>query len=367
MIIVEFIPQLGTGGAERFTIDLCNKLSEENNVYLLVSHDLAKFGHYTKEISDKVHVVSFNKKNGFDISLFLKVYKAIKKIKPDVVHTHLMSIVYITLCCILYRVPKYFHTIHNSAEKESDGKIGYLFRKLLFKTKLVKPITISNESKQSFVQYYGMDAPVILNGRDIPEKIEISDTIRKEIKSYKFTDKTKIIVQLAHVGYQKRQDVMAKVVKRLVEEGYDLCVLMIGAHDEPSMVEYINSLSCDRIHMLGVKSNPLEYLSVADAFGLTSSYEGLPISLIEAMGIGIIPICTPVGGIKDIIKNGINGFMSETIKAEDYYVALKRYLMLTDKEISEMKYRIKDTYSLLTMEKCAHNYLNIFNHGENVR
>ncbi len=54
---------------------------------------------------------------------------------------------------------------------------------------------------------------------------------------------------------------------------------------------------------------PLEYLKMGDAYALCSSYEGMPISLIEAIGVGCIPVCTPVGGIVDVVHNGENGFL----------------------------------------------------------
>lgn len=360
MKIVEFIPQLGTGGAERFTIDLCNELVKGNEVYLLVSHDLKKFGFYTKEISDKVHVISFKKRNGFDIFLFFKVFKTIRKIKPDIIHTHLMSIVYISLTCVLFRKPKYFHTLHNDAVVESDGFIGAFFRRFLFKTRLCKPVTISNESLRSFVNFYHMNAPIIYNGRDIPKNLIISENVKKEIASYKVTEKTKIIVQLAHVGYQKRQDVMARVIDRLYKEGYDVSVLMIGTHDEENMVNSIKALENPRIHLLGVRSNPLEYLKLADGFGLCSSYEGLPISLIEAIGVGLIPICTPVGGIVDIIKDGYSGFLSDSIEEYDYYKAMKKFLSLSEQEIYNIRMNVSKQYEKLTMSECASKYISLF-------
>lgn len=360
MRIVEFIPQLGTGGAERFIIDLCNELVKDNEVYLLVSHDLAKFDFYIKEISNNVHVISFNKRKGLDISLFFKVFQTIKKINPDVVHTHLMSIVYVFFCCLFLRKPKYFHTVHNDAVVESDGLICGLFRRFLFKTGLSQPVTISNESLKSFINFYHINAPVIFNGRDIPKELTVSDNVRNEVESYKVTERTKIIVQLAHVGYQKRQDVMARVIDRLSKEGYDVSVLMIGTLDEEKMVSSIKALNNPRIHLIGVRSNPLEYLKIADGFGLCSSYEGLPISLIEAMGTGLVPICTPVGGIVDIIQDGDTGFLSDSIEEGDYYIAMKRFLSLSNKELSDMRMNILNKYEGLTMSECALKYISLF-------
>lgn len=360
MKIVEFIPQLGTGGAERFTVDLCNELVKNNEVYLLVSHDLLKFDFYTREVSDKVHVISFEKRNGIDLLLFFKVLIKLRQIKPDVVHTHLMSIVYVSLSCLLFRKPKYFHTLHNSAIIESDGFICSLFRRFLFKTRLCQPITISNESLKSFVDFYHLEAPVIFNGRDVPKDLIVSECVRKEFESHKVTKNTKVIVQLAHVGYQKRQDVMARIIDRLSKEGYDVSVLMIGTHDEKRMVDSIKSIGNPRIHLLGVRSNPLEYLKLADGFGLCSSYEGLPISLIEAMGTGLIPICTPVGGIVDFVKDGYTGFLSLSVEEHDYCIAMKRFLSLPDQKIYTMRINVLKQYEELTMSKCASKYIALF-------
>ena len=50
MKIIEFIPQLGSGGGERFTIDLCNELAKRHEVILVVSHSLES----TVELCDRV-------------------------------------------------------------------------------------------------------------------------------------------------------------------------------------------------------------------------------------------------------------------------------------------------------------------------
>lgn len=69
MKIFEVIPQLSSGGAERFVVDLCNELSEKHEVTLVVLHSVEKFGFYRDELSSKVKVVSMNKRMGFDMSL----------------------------------------------------------------------------------------------------------------------------------------------------------------------------------------------------------------------------------------------------------------------------------------------------------
>ena len=360
MKIIEYIPQLGSGGGERFTVDLCNELSKRHEVILCLSHSLEKFGFYKNEISPRVRIINFNKKEGFDWRLPFRVFNVIRKERPDVVHTHLMGIVYTALSAFLLRKTKYFHTVHNTAKVETDGRIGEKFRRFLFSRKLVTPITISPDSQRSFKEFYGMDTPLINNGRDIPTNLKVSKEIEEEFIKYRKTPDTRVIVQLAHVGQQKRQDLMARVADKLMKEGYDLTVLMIGEIYEKDMATAITALNNPSIHLLGGKHNPLEYLKAADAFALTSSYEGLPISLIEALGLGLIPICTPVGGIVNLINDGLNGYLSEDISEEAYYTALKRYLDTPVEKLPAIRTEALKTYTPFTMVECAKQYERVF-------
>lgn len=360
MKILEYIPQLGSGGGERFTVDLCNELSKNNEVILCLSYSLDDLGFYRNELSTNIKVISFGKKGkGLSLKIFFKLLKTIIREKPDVVHTHLMSIVYTSLSAVVFRKPKYFHTVHNSAKEESDGKIGALIRRFLFKGKYVTPITISPASNKSFIEYYNMEASMIPNGRDVQTDLQVSKAVFTEVENFR-AGTNKIIVQLAHVGAQKRQNLMARVIDRLNKEGFNVCVLMIGEIIDTSMAEEIRELRNDRICLLGGKHNPLEYLKCADAFALSSSYEGLPISLIEALALGAVPVCTPVGGIVDLVENGVNGWLSDDISEDSYYEAVKKFVQMNDNELAFMKVKAIESYQPYSMKECSKRYNDLF-------
>jgi hypothetical protein len=110
MKILEIIPQLSSGGGERFVVDLCNELSKEHDVTLMVLHSLDKVDFYLKEVSNNVRVVSMNKRMGLDIGLLFRVYRYIRREKPDVVHTHLciflsQSCERMALCTVIQYIP----------------------------------------------------------------------------------------------------------------------------------------------------------------------------------------------------------------------------------------------------------------------
>ena len=138
-------------------------------------------------------------------------------------------------------------------------------------------------------------------------------------------------------------------------------LLMIGSTKNTELVNEVKSYNCPNIYLLGEKHNPLEYLKMADAYCLCSSYEGMPISLIEALGVGCIPVCTPVGGIVDVVKSGENGFLSENISEECYYNTLKHFLSLSKKEIAQLKMAALNSYAPFSMTECAEKYYHLFN------
>lgn len=360
MKIFEIIPQLSSGGAERFTIDLCNELSTKHEVTLIVLHSVEKFGFYADELASNVRLVSMDKRMGFDMSLLFRLWRLIKKEKPDVVHTHLNGIVYISLSAAINRRVVYCHTVHNTADKESNSFVCRGVRRLLFKARLSTPITISEESQRSFLDYYGIDAPLIDNGRNVPADLALSASVVDEFKKYRRTDKTRVLVCLARMYPVKRHTLLAKVTARLYAEGYDFTVLAIGSTSQIDIVEEVKALKSDNFYILGERKNPLEYLKAADAYALCSSYEGLPISLIEALGVGAVPVCTPVGGIVNLVHDGENGILAAGLEEDDYYNAMKRFLDLDDEALCAMSKKTKESYAPFSMTECAQKYVSLF-------
>ena len=363
MKIFEIIPQLSSGGAERFTVDLCNELSKQDEVYLIVLHSLdASTNFYIQDLLPSVHLITFRKGKGASVSVLFKIANLILKIKPDIVHTHLRAIIYVLLSTLLFRNVKFFHTVHNDAEKEAGDSISTWIRKFCFKKKLIKAITISKESQRSFAQFYNLESFLINNGRNVPNKINVSHKVEKEFEKYKFDSQTRVLINLARIDVVKRQTMLAKIVSRLNNEGYtNFSVLLIGSTKYLNLVDQIKSFNCHNVFILGERKNPLEYLAMADAYCLCSTYEGMPISLIEALGAGIIPICTPVGGVIDVIDNGHNGLLAENLSEDAYYNVLKSFLELPKSQVVQLSIAAKDSYLPYSMTECAKKYVKLFN------
>ena len=79
----------------------------------------------------------------------------------------------------------------------------------------------------------------------------------------------------------------------------------------------------NNIEFVGQKENVGDYLAAFDLFIFPSRHEGLGSILLDAMDFGLPIIASNVGGIPEIIKNGVNGILVNLNSFDDYYSALK--------------------------------------------
>src|SRR5690606_3887334 len=144
-------------------------------------------------------------------------------------------------------------------------------------------------------------------------------------------ESTKVLLHVGRFVEVKRQLLLAQVADELIKEGHELILLFLGdaaTEEGKEIVEAIRKPNNSSIHVLGAKNNVIDYLICADALCISSSNEGLPMSLLEALSVGCVPISTPVGGMVDIISDRI-GYLADGLSAESYKKALLDYLNST--------------------------------------
>lgn len=101
-----------------------------------------------------------------------------------------------------------------------------------------------------------------------------------------------------------------RVLRRLGEAEF----FLIGDGEERSAVEaLVHRLSLgDKVHLLGALEPRAvaRWLQKADVLLLTSRYEGFGRVVVEAMHYGVVPVCTDVNGPRDIVQDGVDGFLA---------------------------------------------------------
>ena len=364
MKIFEIIPHLNSGGAERFVVDLCNKLVERNEALLVVLHSIDSNSYFLHELSSKVKVLSMGKKDGLSIKLLFDLTRLIYSEKPDVVHTHLNSIVYSSLSSFFYPKITFIHTVHSDASYESPGLLNTWIRKVSFSLKKIVAVTISESSQYSFKRFYhNLPSELIYNGR--PRFVKPSEEklikIANEIQNLKYHKDAVVILNVARLNKVKNQETLSKAIVSLNNQGYHIELFNIGEFNDFDVVNAIEKLHSPFIHLLGTRMNTRDYMYLADAFCLSSVTEGMPITLIECFSVGTIPICTPVGGIKNMITDNWNGLLAESVTQQQIENVLLRFLKLSKQQRMCMKNNVLQSFSAYTMENCCYKYEKLMN------
>ena len=362
MRILEVIPALNSGGAERFVVDLCNQMAKDGHeVTLLTMKDfsISNFGFYKDELNDNVKQLNLGM-GKFGLRTFYKLYKTIKSIKCDVVHFHLTATYFGFLALLLDRKKAYFVTSHIQAEIErGKSRFRFIVKKTCLKLNLLHQVAISDHNARSVEKVFGVPPiKLIYNGRACANVTDKYDEVKREIEHYKPHPVTNAFIMIARCNPQKNISRLVRCFNKLIDSGEDVVLLVIGnGYDSPSIFPVIRQAN-KNIHFLGQRHNVVDYLSCADFFTLSSDYEGMPITLIEALACGCIPVGTPVSGFNDLIKDGQNGFVAEAISDEAYFNALKRAI---DNKRSISTDFLKRIYKEnLSMEICARKYEELF-------
>jgi glycosyltransferase involved in cell wall biosynthesis len=359
MKILQIIYNLSPGGAERFTVDLSNELAnlgQEVVLCILRDDTIGNNGFYKKDLAKNVKYINLGIPPGFKPGNIFRLYKVISTEKPNIVHCHLNLVNYIFPLTYVFPNVKFFHTIHNDAEREVRRKLELNLRKRFYSRLKVKAITISGETTKSFLKFYGFESyKEILNGRSFPEPTSEFDSVKKEIKNRSKSS----YLHVGRFSTQKNQRMLINVFNRLEKNGVKINLYLIGPGFDSDDAKELRKSAGENIYFLGEKNNIADYFMASDAFCLSSIHEGMPITVIEALACGCIPVCTPVGGIKEMIADGKTGFLSDSLSEDDYYDTIIRSLNEKDKiDKKDLTDAFKANYHI---NVCAKNYLDIYN------
>lgn len=358
MKILHIHPSMAGGGIEAMICGLVNEMAKVHDVTLCTIFEPKKDDVFEKKLSSSVHRISLGKKiPGFSIKEVFDIYRCIRKGHYDVVHIHGFFYYYALAVFLLHKRVKFVYTIHSDAAKENAtwDKRFIRIKKYAFQKDYIHPVTISKESKRSFTAYYGWDSTLIYNG--IPDYTY--DTKVRKLTAYRFTDKTRVFLHPGRITEAKNQIVLVKVFNRLISED-DVVLLIAGQKQDMQIWSELEPYLNERIIYLGERSDVRDLLAESDAFCLPSIWEGMPVTLLEALSVGCIPICSPVGGIPEVITNGENGFLSSDSSEEAYYKALKSFVSCTNIEVKDMKQKCLKTFDKFRISEVVKKYIEVY-------
>lgn len=342
-------PNLITGGAEKQLIYLIEGLLKIGfNIVLLI---LELEGEYLAKVPKEVKVLSpESPKPRKALKGFWKVkeiMKAISKEKPDILYSRLwptkVATVFAGRLLGKHVVFSEDRTLSRFMDGGNTGKgcsSFYIKRTASRLASYVVPVSqgIADELKQVF-KLNPEKVKLIYNGFDLEEMME---NAAEEVDHPWLGDKREpVIGALGRMVELKGFDYLLQAVKLVNDKSVPIRLLMIGKGDllEELKMKAEGFGIKNRVDFLGFKENPFAYLARCDLFVLSSLYEGLPSTLIEAMALGLPVISTrcPTGP-EEIIEDERSGLLVPVADSKAIAEAIIR--VLQDKDLN-MRLRIE--------------------------
>ena len=357
MKILLLTSSLGGGGAERIAISLCNRFAANKNdeIVLVSILDDSVPGNvlYKNDLSPQVRHINLHGKTGLEPKAIWRLFRIIGSERPDIVHCH-VSATSLLLPVIFFGDIQYFNTIHTLAERHNAnaGIIKKMLTHYLFGCNKVKPITISETCHKSYFKTYRNHYDIcVTNGSEPLKTTEKLEEAKRKIDALKKNLETTVFIHVGRNHPVKNHGRLFNVFSRLEAEGVNFILIVLGDEYDSWNVTLKNSKN---IFLLGPKNNVGDYMAQADFFVLSSDFEGLPMTLLEAMSMGVVPISTPAGGVVDVIEDGITGYLSENFDDDRFYRKVKQAIVEKGHITSvAIKSYYENHYS---METCAKRY-----------
>jgi glycosyltransferase involved in cell wall biosynthesis len=327
--IIQFIYSFQLGGSEIYATNISKQIDQSKFKIIvfamdkggLLENDLKTYG---------ITSLVVHRPNRFSPALFIKIYRLYQRYHPKVIHTHHFT-------QLLYGAPaakllgaRVIHTEH-SIEQFKRPRIRFAMKCLSY---LCHKVTIiGEEGAQYLIHKVGIPASkveVIPTGVDTTLCTESRDSIRGELH-LSLEDRVAIIV--ARLSPEKNHLFLLETFRKVLNRMPIAKLLIVGeGTEEANIRRLIETLGIEKhVRLLGARRDIPRLLSACDLFTLSSTREGLPIAILEAMAAGLPVVSTDVGDVRMAVKDGVNGILVPSGDSERYADAVLELLTDSDK------------------------------------
>lgn len=293
--MLSLIPQMGIGGAEAVAATLAL-----HSRGLGHSVQLASGGGFRAQdlVAEGVpHLdVPLASRRPLDLARSVRTLrKAVRAERPQLVHAHNVKAALVARLAVGRRVPV-LATLHGVPAHELAAAARIL-RRAADRVVAVSPYV----QEQLVAHGYPADRISIVENSITPLPRHPRTVARRRLG---LCDDSPVVVCLARMVDQKRHDLL---VRAWVGVREDAVLLLAGDGPNRTAVEaQIAELALtDRVQVLGARTDADWLLAAADVAVLPTDWEGLPISLLEAMGAGVPVVVSRVGGVVETLGEGV--------------------------------------------------------------
>ena len=346
MKLVFITPGMTFGGAERVISILAN-------LWCDMGHDVSMFITSSNKpsvykLNEKINVEyydDYKENNVSHFKLISSIRKFVNKEKPDCVLSFINDVCAYTIIALMGKNIPIIYSERNDPNKTNQRKVDKIFRKIVELG--ASHIVFQTEgAKQCYSKKVQRKSSIILN----PVELNRIPDRKKEDIDYSE------IVTVARLEPQKNQELLIDAFNLVSKKHQDVVLKIYGEGSLKNKLQNkIDELGLkDKVFLMGAKQDVLEWIKESYCFVLTSDFEGLPNSLIEAMCMGIPCIstdCSP-GGARQLLGND-RGLIVPCGDKDRLAEAINMYLEQKDiaMQYGEAAYKLREEIESHTVAK----------------
>jgi glycosyltransferase involved in cell wall biosynthesis len=306
--ILYVVSQLGQGGAEQQLYYVLKYLKPNATIV-----SLAPGGHWLKPYQElSYNVIELRRSGSFDLSRLTGVRKAIQEQQPDIVHMWMDGVpgAYGRLATLFSSRPT---IVGIRSHPVRDPKWYSRLTRLWLNRHISIFVSNAVSSQEYLVQHDHVPAA---KSRFIPNGLELNRFAprtgeKPDLMPDEWRDKL-IIGTVGALAKRKSPEVFVRVAKQVIDQNPNVRFLHAGGGSLQETVEQlVHELGIeDYIHFLGSRSDIPEVLRAFDILLMTSSNEGTPNAVMEAMATALPSVVTDIGDCKVLVEGNESGFVA---------------------------------------------------------
>ena len=342
MRILQIITRSDLGGAQSVVVNLANSLSADNEVIVAAGDGDGKMWQLLVPIVKKEYIPSLQRELSLvkEIQTIRVLMKLYQKYQPDIIHLHSSKVG--ILGRLAFPKSKIVYTVHGF------DSIRIAYRKFLPLEKMLQRNCNTIVGVSEYDRINLLDEGITNNVETVYNGIERPSRLQENPFEKLHIFRKKILC-VARLSPQKNVDIFLEIASMLPEYAF----VWIG-----NQYEFCEPYS-ENVFFMGSLPNAGAYNEYADLFILPSNYEGLPMTIIEAMAFGKPVVASNVGGINEIVVDGENGYTVEN-KAGAFVEKISYILEQEEVYDKFSKAALERFWQDLTVEKMVDGYLKIY-------
>jgi glycosyltransferase involved in cell wall biosynthesis len=313
------------GGVQTYILNIIKNNSNNNSIeYSLICPE-SYLSNFSKNLGIKVYPINMKRSpHLIDFFHLLRIIRIILVVKPDLLHIHSAKAGVLGRIAGLLTGKKVIFTPNAFSYLGFEGKKRFLFKKIEFFLGKITNVLLAVSNSEKDRARYDLDYSEA-KIRVVPNSISIKAFTRDYFSRNK-------VGMIGRLIFQKNPELFVQIAAKIVKVRPETKFLLLGEGYLDFLKDNVykairkNGLQ-NHIEILKWGEYDLEgFYNEIDIFLLTSRFEGLPFSILEAMERAIPIIATNVDGSKDVLFNEESGFLFDEIE----YACQKILLLLDD-------------------------------------